>query len=397
MVDTLVLGTSGVICGGSSPSTRTIFYLFMLYIIKYFKRSQTIINFKKFINKCLLSNNEEKSHSIIFSFMKNIVLLPIKFMKTILFVSDSSLQNNGIAEYNIYRQYAKYKFIVFLAVVFLVVLLVNKKDIKKTDYIARISIIGGIDDGEYGYGGIKFYEEVIKKAIDDKNVKAVIVYVNSGGGQVTSSEVLYQNLLKLSTKKPTMCDVATVSASGAYMASLACKKIYAKKTSIIGSIGVRNDLYEIGELADKIGIKLNLMTAGNVKAAGHPWKKMSSEEYQYLNNLLNKIHLFFINLVAQERSLSFEDAKKLSDGSIFLGEEAKKLGLIDEIGDSDIVVTDLIRDYNLDKNIKIIDFENPQPDQSFYSKMKNFTGLAVNSLFEAFNSKVSKSEFKMVL
>ena len=328
----------------------------------------------------------------------NIILYPFRqiifFVKSILFMPNCIADMNGIAEYSIYRQYSRYKFIVFLGLILICLSFglrhkTSVVSLTKNDYIARISIVGAIDDSEYGYGGIKFYEEVIKKTIENPNVKGVIIYINSGGGGVTASEVLYSNLLKLAYEKPTMCDVGSVSASGSYMAALACKKIYAKKTSIIGSIGVRMDLLEMDELAKKLGIKSNTITAGKLKDAGNSWKSMSKEEREYFNNLVNTMHSFFINLVAKERHLSVASVTKIADGSIMMGSAAKKVGLVDEIGDSDDIIEMFSKEYAFDKNIKIIDVLPPEPDEVFSKKVLKFIGFTVDSVFNKISNKIS--------
>jgi protease-4 len=382
------------------PAAPFNFILIMLEnIVKYLKRTRTASDFRVLFDKCFLSKKDNNVAN--YSIIKNIFMYPIYFVrllilsaKSLLFVPDFIIDKNGVAEYSVYKQYSRYKFIVFLALLLICLSFglrhkTNVVSIMNHDYIARISIVGVIDDSEYGYGGIKFYEQVIKKTIENPNVKGVIIYINSGGGGVTASEILYSNLSKLSAAKLTICDVGSVSASGSYMAELACKKIYAKQTSIIGSIGVRSDRYEIAELAKKLGIKFNIITAGKLKAAGHPWKTITNEEQEYFNQLLHKMHLFFINLIAKERNLSVEDVTKVADGSIMMGSEAKKAGLIDEIGDVEDIIAMLNVEHGFNKDIKIVDILPPEPEELFAGKVRKFAGFAIDSIFDSINNKIS--------
>ncbi len=116
---------------------------------------------------------------------------------------------------------------------------------------------------------------------------------------------------------------------------------------------------------------------------------MSKEEREYFNNLVNTMHSFFINLVAKERHLSVASVTKIADGSIMMGSAAKKVGLVDEIGDSDDIIEMFSKEYAFDKNIKIIDVLPPEPDEVFSKKVLKFIGFTVDSVFNKISNKIS--------
>lgn len=339
----------------------------------------------------------KKSKSILFYLVAPFVFV-FTCIKSLFSVTKMPLKTNGFLEYAFYKEYARYKFLVLIFCIFLSMFFIARsKEVSFFDgsgYIARITIDGVITSDEGGYGGVKFYEDVIRKAIENKDIKGVIVYINSVGGEVTASEILYTNLLKLAIVKPTFCDIGSVGASGGYMAALACKKIYAKQTSSVGSIGVKAGLYEVGDLAKKIGINLNIMTSGDLKAAGDPWKKMSEKELLYINKMLGEVHMFFINLVAKERGLSIDFVKKIADGSVVMGSEAKDLGLIDSIGDQSDILKEMIRDYGFSSDIAVDDLTLEQKGDGCFN-VRKLIGVFTSSLVQDVKKNLlySRAEF----
>ncbi len=372
------------------PPAPQIYFLIMLKIVKYIKRSRTFADFKHLINQCILSKPKTESQSIKITKIISYLWLPITFswnsIRRIFFVTKTSFSNNTFVEYSLYKEYTKYKFFALIFILFLSFLLIvlqNKKGffINNNDYIAKITIDTIITDDEYGYGGSKFYEKVIQQAIEKKNIKGVIIYINSPGGYATASEILYKNLLKLAYAKPTFCDIGSVGASGSYMAALACKKIYAKEMSNVGSIGVRFSVYEISDLAKKIGINFTVVHAGDLKAAGDPWKKLDKKEVEYFQKTAKEAHSYFIDLVANERNLSVESVTKVANGSVMHGQQAKKLGLIDEIGDQYDILEEMIKTYNLPKDIKIQDIKMEKESENAFN-LRKLIGLITISLID---------------
>ena len=171
----------------------------------------------------------------------------------------------------------------------------------------------------------------IKKAIKNPDIKAIVLEVDSGGGSPVAGEEI-AHLLKTSSK-PTVAVIRQMGTSAAYWASTGANIIFASKNSDIGSIGVTfSYLDNVGKNA-KEGLNYVELFSGKYKESGNPDRTLTDEEKNLIMRDIKIIHSNFIKAVAQNRNLSVEKVSSLADGSSVLGEQAKKLGLIDRIGD----------------------------------------------------------------
>ena len=174
--------------------------------------------------------------------------------------------------------------------------------------------------------------EDIVRFKEDETIKGVILRINSPGGSVPPSQEIFEEVKKLSGKKKVYVSMGTVCASGGYYIAVAGEKIYAMPSTITGSIGVIMEQVFIEDLMKKVGLQPNTMKAGDFKDVGSPFRKMTVEERKYFQEILNTIHTQFINTVAAQRKIPIDAVKKLSDGRIYLGQQAMDLKLIDQIG-----------------------------------------------------------------
>lgn len=180
----------------------------------------------------------------------------------------------------------------------------------------------------------------LKKDLDAarkrKAIKAVLLEINSPGGEVTASDVIYHQIKKMSeeTGKPVVALIGTMGASGAYYVACAAEKIMAHPTSIIGSIGVLMQAMNVQQLAEKIGFKAVTLKSDKtpMKDVLSPFKEMTVEEKAMLLEIINSIYNRFIEIVATSRKLDQAAVIKLADGGIYNAERAKEAGLIDAIG-----------------------------------------------------------------
>jgi len=191
--------------------------------------------------------------------------------------------------------------------------------------IGVVEIEGGIADS-------KDIMEDIVRFKEDETIKGVILRINSPGGSVPPSQEIFEEVKKLREKKKVYVSMGTVCASGGYYIATAGEKIFAMPSTITGSIGVIMEQVVIEDLLKKIGLQPNTMKAGDFKDVGSPFRKMKAGEREYFQEILNTIHTQFINTVATERKIPMDAAKKLSDGRIYLGQQAMDLKLIDRIG-----------------------------------------------------------------
>lgn len=183
-------------------------------------------------------------------------------------------------------------------------------------------------------GMVAVVREQLDHARRDRNVKAVVIRINSPGGGVTASDMLYHEIRKFrnETGAKVVAHFTDTGASGGYYAALAADKITAQPTTITGSIGVTMLRVDATGLMQKIGIDALHISSGPVKAMGSPFRAMTPEEKRIFQALIDTLYDRFLALVAQDRKLSPEDARKLADGRIYTGPDAKDAGLIDDIG-----------------------------------------------------------------
>ena len=175
----------------------------------------------------------------------------------------------------------------------------------------------------------------IKLAQDRPNVKAVLVEIDSPGGEVTASDIIHHELSRLKgAKKPLVALIGSMGASGAYYAACAADAIMAHPTSIIGSIGVIMHTANLEKLAAMVGYKDIVLKSDKSprKDIMNPFREMTPEERTMLLSLLNNVHDRFISIVAAGRKKTAAEITPRADGSIFTSDQAKEKGLIDGIG-----------------------------------------------------------------
>ncbi|MBU1106701.1 MAG: signal peptide peptidase SppA [Candidatus Riflebacteria bacterium] len=212
------------------------------------------------------------------------------------------------------------------------------------DEILLVTIKGVIQETD-GEGGMPFKAEkdlfeTLKKDLEVARkrgaVKAILLEINSPGGEVTASDIVYQQIKKIQrdTKKPVVALIGTMGASGAYYVACAAKKIMAHPTSIIGSIGVLMQALNLEEVAKKIGFKAVTLKSDMtpMKDVLSPFKELTEQEREMLMKIINSIYDRFVDIVSESRNLSREEVIKIADGGIYTSARAKEIGLIDEIG-----------------------------------------------------------------
>jgi protease-4 len=166
----------------------------------------------------------------------------------------------------------------------------------------------------------------------DETVKAVVLRIESPGGGVSSSQELYKEIGRTAKQKPVVASMGSVAASGGYYIAAAAQKIYANPGTITGSIGVILQFTNFEELFRKIGFRMEIVKSGVYKDVGNPSREMTPEERAYLQEMIDNVHQQFVRDVAQGRGMQVEKVQEVADGRIFTGEQAKELGLVDELG-----------------------------------------------------------------
>ncbi|MFQ5827662.1 MAG: signal peptide peptidase SppA [Candidatus Methylomirabilia bacterium] len=176
--------------------------------------------------------------------------------------------------------------------------------------------------------------EELKKAEQDEKVRAVVVKINSPGGTSTASDILYHELkaFKAEHKIPVVAVIMDIGASGGYYVALAADTIVAHPTTVTGSIGVMMLTLNAEGLLEKIGVSPVTIKSAAKKDMGSPFRRLSDEEREIFQSVIDDLHARFVTLVAQERKLPEETVRGLADGRIYTAEQAKALGLVDQVG-----------------------------------------------------------------
>jgi protease-4 len=174
--------------------------------------------------------------------------------------------------------------------------------------------------------------ERIDKWADNSSIKAIVLHINSGGGQVAMAQELYGAVRRASEKKPVVAAMASVGASGAYYVSCAADRIVANPGTLTGSIGVILEFHTFGQLMDKIGVGTETVKSGKMKDVGSYSRSMTKEEELMLQSVIMDSYEQFVDAISEGRGMEKEDIYPLADGSIFTGLQAYNLGLIDTLG-----------------------------------------------------------------
>lgn len=174
--------------------------------------------------------------------------------------------------------------------------------------------------------------EQLMKFTKDDSVKAIVFRIESPGGGVSPSQELYREIQRSAEKKPVVASMGSVAASGGYYIASGVQKIYANPGTITGSIGVIAQFTNLEELFKKIGFRMEVVKSGAFKDVGNPGRAMTTEEREYLQKLLDNVHQQFVRDVARGRRMPEEKVREIADGRIFTGEQAKQMGLVDELG-----------------------------------------------------------------
>jgi len=172
----------------------------------------------------------------------------------------------------------------------------------------------------------------IKRFREDNSVKAIVIRIDSPGGAVGPSQEIFREIRKTSKSKKVVASMGTIAASGGYYIAAGADGIVANPGTITGSIGVIMGFTNYQELLDKIGLVPIVIKSGKYKDIGSPVRKMKSEEKRILKDFARKIHRQFIQDIVEGRTMDRAKVESLADGRIFTGEESKKLGLVDRIG-----------------------------------------------------------------
>ena len=210
----------------------------------------------------------------------------------------------------------------------------NFKKVLDRDRLELVSLDGVISGGRTSASSAMAVRDRLRELIEEDSVKGVLLSINSPGGTVGASKELYAAVKDLSEKKPVVVSMLDQATSGGYYTASSATKIYANAGTLTGSIGVILSGFNAKELLDKVGIQAQTIKTG-------PYKELGEPERQLLQEILQNTYQEFITDVSKGRKLDLEVVRKLADGRIYTGRQAKENKLVDAIGTLDEAVADL--------------------------------------------------------
>lgn len=270
----------------------------------------------------------------------------------------------------------KFMFIVFLAFLFLGAIGSSLDEGLKQGNVAVIPIRGLIMNSADSFETTTSADDIIElvdEAEENEDIKAILLDIDSPGGTPVATDMIASRISR--ANKTVIAVIGETGASGAYWISTAADKIYANKMSVTGSIGVQASRLEFGGLLADYNVTYRRLVAGKYKDVGTPLREMTSEEQRMYQTILDDLHEEFISTVATNRGLDKEYVRNLSTGFVYLGSEAKRLRLIDEIGGEKEALDYLSTSLNI--TAEPVDYEKPK---TFFEELAGVTSQAFYSV-----------------
>jgi protease-4 len=238
-------------------------------------------------------------------------------------------------------------------------------------HVTRVAIEGFISDS-------REQRKMLSDIADNKQVRGVILFVNSPGGTTAGAEALYNSLRSLAEKKPVVAVFGTAATSAAYLAGIAADHIVARGNSITGSVGVILQWAEFSELLNKLGVRVEEIRSGQLKAVPSPFTPPDPASRALVEELVNESREWFVNIVTERRKLAPGAIEQVRTGRIYTGRQALQIGLVDEIGDEKSALKWLQEQRGVPKDLEVID-----------RKMEDgYASIIMHSLAEATGSQV---------
>lgn len=217
-------------------------------------------------------------------------------------------------------------------------------------HIARVTVSGFIGDSRSRH-------EMLDKIRKDSNVKAVIIAVDSPGGTTSGGEALYEDLRMLAEAKPVAAVFGTAATSAAYLGGIATDYIVARGNTITGSVGVIFQWAEVSDLLSKLGVKVDEIRSGPLKAKPSPFTATDEEARHLSEELVKEAQAWFVGLVLERRKGAASSIEDIKTGRIYTGRQALQIGLIDAIGDETTAIKWFSEKKNVKSGLKVLDWK----------------------------------------
>ncbi len=217
-------------------------------------------------------------------------------------------------------------FFAFILTVFIFISFTQEGDLlPRGEKIGVLEITGLITDSEETIKELSTFRK-------NPRIKAVVVRIDSPGGVVGAAQEIYDEVKRTAKVKPVVASCASIATSGGYYVAVGADKIVANPGTITGSIGVIMKFANAEELLRKIGLKTSVIKSGELKDVGSPTREMTLQEKSMIQEVIDDVHLQFVEVVASERKIPQEKVLKIADGRVLSGKQAIELGLVDKLG-----------------------------------------------------------------
>ena len=267
------------------------------------------------------------------------------------------------------RSRFRWRVVAGLAVLAVISLVLAQQKPKVGPHIARYSVEGVITDD-------RARDKALKKIAENDSAEALILSIDSPGGSVVGSEILYESIRKVSEKKPVVAVMRNVAASGGYMAAIAADHIVARGNTITGSVGVIAQMPNAHQLLDRLGVSMLEVKSGPLKAQPSPFQPLDENVIDAKQAMVAESFDWFLNLVTERRTLSDAAIEKIVAGGVFTGRQAKEIALIDGLGGEEEAVAWLEGERDIAVDRKVIDYGIAE--KSRLQALLDIVGLAPN-------------------
>jgi protease IV len=234
-------------------------------------------------------------------------------------------------------------------------------------HVARVTVSGIITDD-------RKMNELIEKIGKSDQVKAVILDINSPGGTTTGGEALYDAVRRLAEKKPVVAVCGTLATSAAYIAALATDRIFVYGNTITGSVGVIFQWAEVTELLKTLGIKVEEVRSGPLKAVPSPFEPADEKARALTEEMVQEAKVWFIDLVSKRRNIDATSVPGLTEGRIYSGRQAVELKLVDAVGDEKVARSWLAKERNVPSGLKVVDWKPAEESSGWFGWLSEALG-----------------------
>ena len=265
------------------------------------------------------------------------------------------------------RRLTIWRVVALVLVAVVVVILLSRGTGGSGPYIARVSVDGLIVDE-------RDREQLFKSMAEQDDVKAVIVHIDSPGGTVVGSEMIYKGLREIGETKPVVAVISNVGASGGYITALGADRIYARENTLTGSIGVIFQAPEVSGMLEDLGITINEVKTSPVKGGPSLYAPMNDETRDALEDMVADAFDWFTGIVAERRGYSPDELEAVANGRVYSGRQAVKNGLIDALGGEDEALAWLETEKGISGNLPVRDREVKQEFSFLAGAMAWVTG-----------------------